>query len=127
VSINRDVSDQPGAEVERERLLAQAEAAEARFRALVESAPDGIVTVDHAGRIVLVNAQAEKLFGYTRDELLGKPVEVLVPERFHHQHVADRERYTAAPRTRPMGAGLALSARRKDGNELPVEISLSPL
>jgi PAS domain S-box-containing protein len=127
VSSIRDVSDPRGAEVERERLLAQAEAAEARFRALVESAPDGIVTVDRQGRIVLVNTQAEKLFGYSRDELLGQPIELLVPERFHQQHVRDRERFTAAPRTRPMGAGLALTARRKDGSELPVEISLSPL
>jgi PAS domain S-box-containing protein len=85
------------------------------------------VAVDRAGTIVLVNSQAEKLFGYAREELLGQLIEILVPERFRQRHVADRERYTAAPRTRPMGAGLALSARRKDGSELPVEISLSPL
>ena len=109
------------------RLLAQAEAAEARFRALVESAPDAIVAVDQPGTIALVNSQAEKLFGYAREELLGQPIEILVPERFRQQHVRDRERYTAAPRTRPMGAGLALAARRKDGSEFPVEISLSPL
>ncbi len=103
------------------------ERADTYFRALVEAAPDGIVAVDRAGTIVLVNAQVETMTGYTRDELLGQPVEILVPERFHQQHVADRERYTAAPRTRPMGAGLALAARRKDGSEIPVEISLSPL
>jgi len=127
VSSHRDGSERHAVDQERDRLLAQAEAAEARFRGLVESAPDAIVTVDHAGQIVLVNSQVETLFGYTRDELLGQPVEMLVPQRFHVQHVGDRERYTAAPRTRPMGAGLALAARRKDGHELPVEISLSPL
>ena len=112
---------------EQARLLVQAEAAEARFRALLESAPDAMVTVDRAGQIVLVNSQVEELFGFAREELLGQPIEILVPDRFHQQHVADRQRYTAAPRTRPMGAGLALAARRKDGSEVPVEISLSPL
>jgi PAS domain S-box-containing protein len=79
------------------RLRAQAEAAEARFQALVESAPDAIVTVNRAGLIVLVNSQAETLFGYARADLEGQPIELRVPERYHEQHAADRQRYTAAP------------------------------
>ncbi len=108
-------------------LLRQAEAAEARFRTFVELAPDGVVIVDGAGRIVLVNQQAERLFGYSREELLGQPVELLMPERFHLTHVRHRADYQAHPRTRPMGAGLALFAQRKDGTEFPVEISLSAM
>ena len=99
---------------------------DARFRGLVEAAPDAIVVADAAGRIVLVNAQTEILFGYSRDELLGQPVEILLPERFRGRHVGVREGYAAHPRTRPMGAGQDLFARRKDGAEFPVAISLSP-
>jgi PAS domain S-box-containing protein len=97
------------------------------FRALLESAPDSIVIVDADGRIALVNRQVEQMFGYQRDELIGQPIEILVPERFHHFHVGYRQGYTASPRTRPMGAALELYARRKDRTEFPVEISLSPL
>jgi two-component system, sensor histidine kinase PdtaS len=106
---------------------AEAEAAGAMFRGLLESAPDGIFIVDRSGRILLVNGQTEQMFGYRREELLGQPVELLLPERFREAHVGHRSRYQASPRTRPMGAGLHLCARRKDGSELPVEISLSPL
>jgi diguanylate cyclase (GGDEF)-like protein/PAS domain S-box-containing protein len=97
------------------------------FRALVESAPDAMVIVDMAGEIVLVNAQTEKVFGYRREELLGRGVEMLVPERFQEYHSALRTGYAAAPLTRSMGAGLELYGRRSDGTEFPVEISLSPL
>ncbi len=106
---------------------AAAEAAEAKFRDLLESAPDAIVIVDRAGAIAIVNRRTEELFGYRRGELLGQPVEVLIPERYREQHVGHRDGYVAAPRTRPMGAGFELFARHRDGHEVPVEISLSPL
>jgi PAS domain S-box-containing protein len=110
-----------------ERQAEIVRASEARFRAVLESAPDGIIITDRAGRMVLVNAQAEALSGYTRDELLGQPVEMLLPERLRAAHVGHRERFHADPRTRPMGLGLNLVARRKDASEFPAEISLSPL
>src|ERR671930_1226014 len=102
-------------------------ASEELFRGLLEAAPDAMVIVDADGHIVLVNRQIERLFGYQRDELLGEWVERLVPDRFHGAHRGHRDRFFGEPGVRPMGAGLQLFGRRKDGSEFPVEISLSPL
>jgi PAS domain S-box-containing protein len=98
---------------------------DALFRAVLDSAPDAIAVIDAGGRIVLANAQTERLFGYGVHELLGTPVDLLLPERLRAAHVAHRATYRACPRTRPMGAGLDLVGSRKDGTEFPVEISLS--
>jgi PAS domain S-box-containing protein len=97
------------------------------FRQLLDAAPDAVVVVDAEGRMLFANAQTELLFGFTRGELLGKSVELLVPERLRASHVRQREGYVSAPRTRPMGMGLTLFGRKRDGREFPIEISLSPL
>src|SRR5579864_345922 len=94
---------------------------------LVEAAPDAMIVADRDGRIVLVNALAEKLFGYARKEFLTLSIEALVPARFRGRHVGEREGYFHNPRVRPMGVGLDLYGVRKDGTEFPVEISLSPI
>jgi PAS domain S-box-containing protein len=95
--------------------------------ALLESAPDGILLVDEQGSIVVLNEAAEQLFGYSREDLVGQKVELLVPSRFRERHAADRAGYLEVPRRRPMGIGFELCGLRKDGSEFPVEISLSPM
>ena len=99
---------------------------EDRFRELLEAAPDAIMQVDAEGRIILLNRVTEDMFGYTRDELLGQPVEVLIPLELHARHAEHRAQYRQHPMTRTMGSGLALEGIRKDGSRFPVEISLSP-
>lgn len=109
-----------------DQVLSLSDIAGSRFP-LLEHVPDATVIVDADGRMQLINAQTERLFGYYREELIGKPVELLIPERYHRRHVGERDSYYADPRVRPMGVGLELYGLRKDGSEFPVEISLSPV
>jgi PAS domain S-box-containing protein len=119
-AVSRDVT-------ERKRGEDALRASEARFRKLLELAPDAIVIVNAAGRMVLVNSQTQTLFGYAEAEMLDQPVEILLPEAARARHEQHRGDYVGAPRARPMGVGLELAGQRKDGTEFPVEISLSPM
>jgi PAS domain S-box-containing protein len=109
------------------RELNAGDASEAYFRTMLETAPDAMIIVDERGRIAIVNRQAEDMFGYTRAELLGHDVEMLLPENIRERHLGHRSDYVENPELRPMGPGLDLFGRRKDGSEFPVEISLSPV
>ncbi len=122
-----DAAGKPFSILESNRDITHRKHEEEKFRNLLESAPDAMVIVDRAGKIQLVNAQTEKMFGYSREELLGQQVEVLVPQRFQDEHVVHRKVYAHSPRPRSMRAGLDLYGRRKDGTEFPAEISLNPL
>jgi PAS domain S-box-containing protein len=109
------------------RNLTELKEAEEKFRALVETSPQAIIIHDAKGNILIVNSEAEHLFGYRRQELIGQPVEILIPARFRQKHVGERQTYMRKPTLRPMGAVSDLYAQRKDGSEFPVEISLSPV
>ncbi|MBI3107207.1 MAG: PAS domain S-box protein [Candidatus Rokubacteria bacterium] len=132
LSVAAAVAERRRAEPERLSEIAARDGAharlrgEAKFRALLESAPDATVIADREGRIVLVNSQTEKVFGYGRDELIGERVEILMPQQLRQRHEQHRERYVAELRPRAMG-GQGLLGRRRDGAEFPVEISLSPI
>jgi PAS domain S-box-containing protein len=133
LAIFADKSDATRAEQENARLLSSERSARGqalsmeRFKELLEAAPDAIIEVDAGGSIVLMNAATERLFGYTREELVGKNVDQLVPEESRSRHALHRHRYEASPVRRPMGSGLRLFGQRKDGTRFPVEISLSPV
>ena len=107
--------------------ITQRKQAEEQFRLVVEAAPNAMIMVNAEGRITLVNTQAETVFGYTREELIGHPIEMLVPERFRSHHMGYRHGYFGDARARPIGAGRELFGRRKDGSEVPVEIGLNPI
>ena len=109
------------------RDVTERQRADARFAGLLEAAPDAMVCVDREGRIALVNAQTERLFGYGRDELVGQPVEILVPDQVRDLHPAHRAGYVADPRPRPMGADMQLAGRRRDGSTFPAEVSLAAM
>jgi protein-histidine pros-kinase len=104
-----------------------ADESEAYFRNLLESAPDAMIIIDEGGKIAVVNVQSESMFGYSRNEMLGQPIEMLLPDRIRERHVSHRQTFMQDARLRPMGEGLELIAKRKDASEFPVEISLSPV
>lgn len=110
-----------------EREMQEHKNSELKFKGLLESAPDAIVITSSDGIITIVNAQTEHIFGYNRNEIIGKEIELLIPKRYQQKHVGHRQQYVANPKVRAMGAGMALFGTRKDGSEFPVEVSLSPM
>ena len=110
-----------------EAELIERKKSESKFIGLLESAPDAMVITSGDGEILMINAQTERLFGFKRDEMTGKKIEFLIPERFHHKHTGHRKGYVENPKIRGMGLGMNLFGKRKDGSEFPVEISLSPM
>ncbi|HXP80133.1 MAG TPA: sigma 54-interacting transcriptional regulator [Verrucomicrobiae bacterium] len=120
ISVIRDISD-------RKKAQEAVRRSEQQFRALFEFSPDAIIASDREGRITEVNARVEGMFGYQRGELVGQSIDILVPERFRHTHPARRKDYASEARVRPMGAGLELYGRRKDGSEFPADIMLGPV
>src|SRR5581483_11811124 len=113
--------------IEPRQDLIALKASERLFRDLLDSAPDAIVVCNENGDIMLVNQQAENLFGYEREELLGETIEILLPGRFRTEHVRHRGHFIARAQARPMGMGLELYGLHKSGTEIPIEISLSPV
>ena len=127
IALNPVVTDEGILVTSTVRSIDSADDSEAYFRHLLESAPDAMITIDDQGKIAIVNGQAVEMFGYDREALLGQPIELLLPDRLHEAHVAHRKKFLSVPRLRPMGAGMPLLAKRRDGSEFPVEISLSPI
>ena len=126
-ALRTDVAGKPLAVLESNRDITQSKRDEKKFRDLLEAAPDAIVIVNKDGGIELTNTRMESIFGYSKPEVLGKPVDILLPERYRGKHVGHRQDFFSQPKSREMGAGLELYGIRKDGTEFPVEISLSPL
>jgi PAS domain S-box-containing protein len=126
-AVQMDGSGRPVATLESNRDVSQRQQVERRFRSLMEAAPDAMVVVNQAGEIVLLNLQAERTFGYSRDELVGRKVKSIIPEGFAERLIADGTRTAADALTQQIGTGIELSGRRKDGSEFPIEIMLSPL
>jgi len=127
--IERETLSRERAEAESERADAESERAEAeaRYRTLLEATPEALIIVGTDGRVMLANAQTDRMFGYPRDELLGSEVERLLPLRFREKHIRHRANFCAKPELRKLGSGLGLWGLRRDGTEFPVDISLSPL
>ena len=127
LELNTDITERKNFENALVQKNAALERANRRFQASIESSPDGVLITNAAGEIVLINSQVESMFGYRREELLHQSIEVLLPERFRSTHAGHQVGYFASPRIRPMGSGMELYGRRRDGTEFPVEISLSPV